>query len=134
VCYRDGVNHRWPINKEVFLLSGTRLTRALKAFLQKLTRGAVVFAQVVAPSEAESKHSDDGSQYFVSVLTPFGVNVFGAVTHAYGVSTAVKIGLESPGGKTIGVMPWGSSSSMGAHEKKAKDFLLGPCLAQFLIF
>jgi len=56
----------------------------------------------------------DGSQYFVSVPTPFGVNAFGAITHAYGGSTAVEIGFGSPGGKTIGVMPWGHSSPVGA--------------------
>ncbi|WP_329959702.1 hemagglutinin repeat-containing protein [Paraburkholderia translucens] len=57
----------------------------------------------------------DGSQYFVSVPTPFGVNAFGAITHAYGGSTAVEIGFGSPGGKTIGVMPWGHSSPVGAN-------------------
>jgi hypothetical protein len=56
----------------------------------------------------------DGSQYFVSVPTPFGVNAFGAITHAYGGSTAVEIGFGSPGGKTVGVMPWGHSSPVGS--------------------
>ncbi|MGF6415365.1 filamentous hemagglutinin [Paraburkholderia sp. MM5482-R2] len=79
--------------------------------------GTATLGWIFGAQDADATNSflnGDGSQYFVSVPTPFGVNVFGAVTHAYGGSTAVEIGFGSPGGKTIGVMPWGHSSPVGA--------------------
>ncbi|MCP3706217.1 hemagglutinin repeat-containing protein [Paraburkholderia sp. CNPSo 3274] len=57
----------------------------------------------------------DGNQVYVSV--PFGrVNLMGAVTHAYGGSTALEVGVTSPGGITAGVVPWSHSTPL--NEKK----------------
>ncbi len=52
----------------------------------------------------------DGNQAFISVPTPFGINVFGAVTHAYGGSTALEVGVGTPGAFSFGVLPWGHST------------------------
>ncbi|MBB5398328.1 filamentous hemagglutinin family protein [Paraburkholderia sp. JPY162] len=79
--------------------------------------GTATLGWIFGAQDAGSTNSflnGDGSQYFISVPTPFGVNAFGAITHAYGGSTAVEIGFGSPGGKTIGVMPWGHSSPVSA--------------------
>ncbi|TAL95805.1 MAG: hypothetical protein EPN73_12180 [Paraburkholderia sp.] len=35
------------------------------------------------------------------------------MTHAYGGGTAVEVGVGSPGGKAIGVTPWGHSAPVG---------------------
>ncbi|WP_375542303.1 polymorphic toxin type 22 domain-containing protein [Paraburkholderia sp. CNPSo 3274] len=48
--------------------------------------------------------------------TPVGVNVFGAITYAYGGGTALELGLGSPGGKTYGVMPWAHSAPLGGNK------------------
>jgi filamentous hemagglutinin len=57
----------------------------------------------------------DGNQFYVSI--PFGrVNLMGAITHAYGGSTAVELGVTSPGGITAGVVPWSHSTPL--NEKK----------------
>ncbi|WNC91734.1 filamentous hemagglutinin N-terminal domain-containing protein [Paraburkholderia sp. FT54] len=57
----------------------------------------------------------DGNQIYLSI--PAGrVNVMGAITHAYGGSTAVELGVTSPGGFTAGVVPW--SHSVPVNNKK----------------
>ncbi|MBW9104145.1 polymorphic toxin type 22 domain-containing protein, partial [Paraburkholderia phenoliruptrix] len=57
----------------------------------------------------------DGNQFYVSI--PFGsVNLMGAVTHAYGGSTAVELGVTSPGGITAGIVPWSHSTPL--NDKK----------------
>jgi hypothetical protein len=48
----------------------------------------------------------DGAQGFISVPTPFDVNDFLAITHAYGGSTALEIGVASPGSTSFGVSPF----------------------------
>jgi filamentous hemagglutinin len=55
---------------------------------------------------ANSFLNGDGNQAFVSIPTPFEFNVVGAVTHAYGGSTAIEFGLGSPGAIGFGVTPW----------------------------
>ncbi|WP_011296283.1 hemagglutinin repeat-containing protein [Cupriavidus necator] len=55
---------------------------------------------------ANSFLNGDGNQAFVSIPTPFKFNVVGAVTHAYGGSTAIEFGLGSPGTIGYGVTPW----------------------------
>jgi filamentous hemagglutinin len=82
-----------------------------------MSSGTATLGWIFGAQDAGATNSflnGDGSQYFVSVPTPFGVNAFGAITHAYGGSTAAEIGFGSPGGKTIEVMPWGHSSPVGA--------------------
>lgn len=54
----------------------------------------------------------DANQAFVSVPTPFNVNLIGAVTHAYGGSTAIEIGISSPGGLNYGVVPWSHGAAV----------------------
>ncbi|CAE6789379.1 hemagglutinin repeat-containing protein [Paraburkholderia domus] len=57
----------------------------------------------------------DGNQFYVSV--PLGrINLMGAVTHAYGGSTAIELGITSPGGITAGIVPWSHSTPL--NEKK----------------
>ncbi|KIG10902.1 polymorphic toxin type 22 domain-containing protein [Caballeronia concitans] len=60
--------------------------------------------------DARNFLAGDGNQAFVSIPTPFGVNVFGAVTHAYGGSTALEVGIGTPGALSFGVLPWGHST------------------------
>ncbi|WP_459621997.1 polymorphic toxin type 22 domain-containing protein, partial [Burkholderia sp. 3C] len=55
----------------------------------------------------------DGNQAFVSIPTPWRFNVVGAVTHAYGGSTAIEIGVGSPGGSSFGIVPWNHSMPVG---------------------
>ncbi|MFM0499621.1 hemagglutinin repeat-containing protein [Paraburkholderia caffeinilytica] len=57
----------------------------------------------------------DGNQFYVSI--PLGrINLMGAVTHAYGGSTAIELGITSPGGITAGIVPWSHSTPL--NEKK----------------
>ncbi|MFC6311225.1 hemagglutinin repeat-containing protein [Paraburkholderia dipogonis] len=57
----------------------------------------------------------DGNQIYVSI--PAGkVNIMGAITHAYGGSTAFELGVTTPGGLTAGVVPW--SHSVPVNDKK----------------
>ena len=55
----------------------------------------------------------DGNQAFVSLPTPWRFNVIGAVTHAYGGSTAIEVGVGSPGGTSFGIVPWSHSTPVG---------------------
>lgn len=48
----------------------------------------------------------DGNQAFVSVPTEFGFNVGGALTHSYGGSTALELGITPKGDFSAGVTPW----------------------------
>lgn len=51
----------------------------------------------------------DGNRFYVSI--PFGrINLMGAVTLAYGGSTAIELGITSPAGITVGVAPWSRST------------------------
>ncbi|WP_250436931.1 polymorphic toxin type 22 domain-containing protein [Caballeronia sp. ATUFL_F2_KS9A] len=59
----------------------------------------------------------DGNQAFVSIPTPWKVNAFGAVTHAYGGATAVEIGVTTPSGFTFGVTPWSHSVPIGGSKQ-----------------
>jgi filamentous hemagglutinin len=52
----------------------------------------------------------DGNQAFISIPTPFKVNLVGAVTHAYGGATAIEVGIGSPGDVGFGVTPWSHST------------------------
>lgn len=54
----------------------------------------------------------DGNQAFVSVPTPFGVNAIGAITHAYGGSTAIELGVGPPASFSFGVVPWGHGAQI----------------------
>jgi filamentous hemagglutinin len=54
----------------------------------------------------------DGNQAFVSVPTPFGVNAIGAITHAYGGSTAIEFGISPPASFNFGVIPWGHGAQV----------------------
>ncbi|MDR5835907.1 polymorphic toxin type 22 domain-containing protein [Caballeronia sp. LZ034LL] len=58
----------------------------------------------------------DGNQAFISIPTPWKVNAFSAVTHAYGGSTAIEIGVTTPSGLTFGVTPWGHSVPIGGSK------------------
>jgi filamentous hemagglutinin len=48
----------------------------------------------------------DSNQAYISIPTPFKVNVIAALTHAYGGSTAFELGVSTPGELNFGVMPW----------------------------
>ncbi|TKC91182.1 filamentous hemagglutinin N-terminal domain-containing protein [Trinickia terrae] len=81
--------------------------------------GTVTFGWIIGARDGSATNSfmnGSGSQYFASVPTPFGVNVFGAITHAYGGGNAIELGIGSPGGKTFGVMPWGHSVPVGGSK------------------
>lgn len=54
----------------------------------------------------------DGNQAFISIPTPFRVNLVGAVTHAYGGTTAIEVGIRSPGSAGFGITPWSHSTSV----------------------
>ena len=79
------------------------------------TIGYILGADTV--TKAGNFLTGDGNQAFISVPTPFGVNVIGAITHAYGGSTAVEFGIGQPGSISFGVMPWGHSSEVTGHGK-----------------
>jgi filamentous hemagglutinin len=51
----------------------------------------------------------DGNQAYISIPTPFRVNVVAALTHAYGGSTALELGVSSPGELNFGITPWSHS-------------------------
>ncbi|OLL31544.1 filamentous hemagglutinin [Burkholderia sp. SRS-W-2-2016] len=51
----------------------------------------------------------DGVQGFISVPTPFNVNAFLAITHAYGGNTALEVGVATPGSTSFGVSPFSHS-------------------------
>ncbi|MDR5796565.1 polymorphic toxin type 22 domain-containing protein [Caballeronia sp. LZ008] len=55
----------------------------------------------------------DGNQAFISIPTPWRFNVVGALTHAYGGSTALEVGIGSPGGTSFGIVPWSHSTPVG---------------------
>lgn len=50
--------------------------------------------------------SGDGNQAFISIPTLFQFNVVGALTQSYGGSTAIELGIASPGELGFGVAPW----------------------------
>ncbi|TDY23649.1 filamentous hemagglutinin [Paraburkholderia sp. BL6665CI2N2] len=80
--------------------------------------GAATLGWVWGSHDASSTNAfmnGDGNQIYVSI--PAGrVNVMGAITHAYGGSTAVELGVTTPGGFTAGVVPW--SHSVLVNDKK----------------
>ena len=81
--------------------------------------GTVTLGWIFGARDAGSTNNfmnGDGTQAFVSVPTPCRVNLFGAVTHAYGGSTAIEIGVGTPGGISYGVMPWGHSTPVGGKK------------------
>ncbi|VVE30858.1 filamentous hemagglutinin [Pandoraea capi] len=54
----------------------------------------------------------DGNQMFISIPTPFRVNVSGAITHSYGGATGIELGIGTLGPLTVGVQPWGHSTQV----------------------
>jgi len=81
--------------------------------------GTVTLGWIFGARDAVSTNNfmnGDGTQAFVSVPTPFKLNLFGALTHAYGGSAAVEIGVGSPGGISYGVVPWGHSTPVGGKK------------------
>uniref|UniRef100_UPI0020284855 polymorphic toxin type 22 domain-containing protein n=1 Tax=Caballeronia sp. GAWG2-1 TaxID=2921744 RepID=UPI0020284855 len=55
----------------------------------------------------------DGNQAFVSIPTLWRLNVVGVITHAYGGSTAIEVGVGSPGGISFGIVFWSHSTPVG---------------------
>ncbi|VVE52327.1 hypothetical protein PMO31116_04740 [Pandoraea morbifera] len=49
---------------------------------------------------------------FISIPTPFRVNVSGAITHSYGGATGIEFGIGTLGPLTVGVQPWGHSTQV----------------------
>jgi hypothetical protein len=47
----------------------------------------------------------DANQAFVSIPTPWRVNLFGAITHSYGGAYALELGVGNPGKLSYGVTP-----------------------------
>ncbi|ACC73408.1 polymorphic toxin type 22 domain-containing protein [Paraburkholderia phymatum] len=59
----------------------------------------------------------DGNQAFVSIPTNMGVNVIGAITHAYGGATAIEIGVGQPGTLSYGIVPWSHTTQVTGQSK-----------------
>lgn len=75
--------------------------------------GAMSFGWIFGANNGNDTNSfinGDGNQAFISIPTPFRVNGYAAITHAYGGATAIEFGVASPGRISFGLMPWGHSS------------------------
>ncbi|WP_415749141.1 polymorphic toxin type 22 domain-containing protein [Burkholderia sp. BCC1998] len=59
----------------------------------------------------------DATQAYLSVPTPFDVNAFIAITHSYGGSTALELGIASPGKISFGVSPFSHAVPLSNPKK-----------------
>lgn len=59
----------------------------------------------------------DGNQISISIPTPFRFNVVGGITHAYVGSTAIELGIGTPGPVSGGLTPWSHSTEIKSNEK-----------------
>ncbi|MDN7590914.1 hemagglutinin repeat-containing protein [Burkholderia seminalis] len=59
----------------------------------------------------------DATQAYLSVPTPFDVNAFIAITHSYGGSTALELGIASPGKISFGVSPFSHAVPLNNPKK-----------------
>ncbi len=78
--------------------------------------GSATLGWILGSSNAQLTNeflNGDANQFFVSLPTPFGANVYAAITHAYGGSTAIELGVSPPGSKTFGVVPWSHANKIG---------------------
>ncbi|MFM0072239.1 polymorphic toxin type 22 domain-containing protein [Paraburkholderia sediminicola] len=76
---------------------------------------SVTFGWIFGADSAKATSSfllGDGNQTFISIPTPFKVNVSGAITHSYGGATGIELGVGAPGPLTYGVQPWGHSTQV----------------------
>ncbi len=61
-------------------------------------------------SSTNSFLNGDGNQAYVSIPTPWDANLYMAVTHAYGGSTALEVGAALPGRLSFGLSPFSHST------------------------
>ena len=76
---------------------------------------ATTVGYIFGANSAQDVHNfiaGDGNQIYISIPTPYGVNAIGAITHAYGGSTAVEFGLSPPASLGFGVLPWGHGAQI----------------------
>ncbi|RAR27552.1 hypothetical protein DP092_26010 [Pseudomonas sp. MDMC224] len=82
--------------------------------------GSAALGWIIGSSNAQLTNAflnGDANQFFVSLPTPFGANVYAAITHAYGGATAIELGVSPPGSKTFGVVPWSHAKQIGRKSK-----------------
>ena len=63
---------------------------------------------VTGPSDASATNNflnGNGNQAYISIPTPWGVNGFGAITHAYGGEYALELGITPPSVISAGILP-----------------------------
>jgi len=80
---------------------------------------ATTVGYIFGANSAQDAHNfiaGDGNQVFISIPTPFGVNAIGAITHAYGGSTAIEFGMSPPASLSFGVLPWGHGAQMTGNK------------------
>lgn len=77
---------------------------------------AIDIFQRLAPQRVQHSASStnafstgDSNQAYVSIPTPYDVNAYFALTHAYGGSAAIEIGVAAPGKLPFGVSPFSHS-------------------------
>lgn len=77
--------------------------------------GSATFGWIFGEGSAASTRSflkGDGNQAYVSIPTPWGVNAFLGITHSYGGSSALELGIANPGKLSAGVMPFNHSAQV----------------------
>jgi filamentous hemagglutinin len=82
--------------------------------------GSATLGWIIGSSDAQLTNAflnGDANQFFVSLPTPLGANVYAAITHAYGGATAIELGVSPPGSKTFGVVPWSHANQIGGKSK-----------------
>ncbi|WP_237717384.1 polymorphic toxin type 22 domain-containing protein, partial [Cupriavidus basilensis] len=82
--------------------------------------GYTTFGWIFGANDAIAANSfmdGSGNQIGISIPTPFRFNIVGAITHAYGGSTAIEFGLGTPGPLSGGVTPWSYSSKLTSESK-----------------
>jgi hypothetical protein len=63
---------------------------------------------IIGGKDAEDTKSflnGNGNQAYVSVPTPWKINVVGAITHSYGGGYAIELGIATPGKPSLGIVP-----------------------------
>ncbi|WP_454826742.1 polymorphic toxin type 22 domain-containing protein [Paraburkholderia xenovorans] len=82
--------------------------------------GSATLGWIIGSSNAQLTNAflnGDANQFFVSLPTPLGTNVYAAITNAYGGVTAIELGVSPPGSKTFGVVPWSHANQIGGKSK-----------------
>lgn len=69
-------------------------------------------------SSTNSFLNGDGNQAYISIPTPLDMNAYLAVTHSYGGSTALELGVASPGKLAFGFSPFSHSTPVIQPSRK----------------